>query len=187
MNIAHIEEQSFIYGPGCRFVIWVQGCSIHCKGCWNKEMWSFKERELSSVEELFGRIENEKHLIEGITLLGGEPLDQFEEIHQLLSKCRNIGLSTMVFTGYEMSEILNKEMSEILNLSDILITGKYDEAKRTLNHQWIGSINQEIHYLSDKHKSFIQKDSNYVEVNIDESGCITYLGFPDEDFMNETV
>jgi|JI10StandDraft_1071094.scaffolds.fasta_scaffold140437_2 anaerobic ribonucleoside-triphosphate reductase activating protein len=187
MNIAHIEEQSFIYGPGCRFVIWVQGCSIHCKGCWNLEMWSFTARKTLSIEGLFSKIENEKHLIEGITLLGGEPLDQFEEVCQLLSKCRENGLSTMIFTGYEMNEIVEKGMSEIIYQSDILITGRYEETKRTLNHQWIGSTNQEIHFLSDRYKAFVQKNSNYMEISIEESGCTTFLGFPDDDFINETV
>lgn len=187
MNIAHIEKQSFIYGPGCRYVVWVQGCSIHCKGCWNKEMWSFKDRNLMSVEDLFAKIENEKHLIEGVTLLGGEPLDQFEDVCELLSKCNNDALSTMVFTGYEMQEIREKRMSEILELSDIIVTGRYDQTKRTLNHQWIGSTNQEIHFLSGRHKKFIQKDSNYVEVSIDDFGCTTLLGFPDDDLVNESI
>lgn len=187
MNIAHIEEQSFIYGPGCRFVIWVQGCSIHCKGCWNKKMWSFKENEVLSVEELYNKIDNEKFLIEGITLLGGEPLDQFEEVSQLISKCRKNGLSTMLFTGYEMNEIIEKEMTSILNNSDILITGRFDQSKRTLNYQWIGSINQNIHFLTDRYKSFEKIDSNYIEVSIDESGCTTILGFPAEGFRKETL
>jgi anaerobic ribonucleoside-triphosphate reductase activating protein len=180
MNIAHIEEHSFIYGPGCRFVIWVQGCSIHCKGCWNKEMWSFKEKNTISVNELIVKIKNEQEVIEGITLLGGEPLDQFEEILQLLSECQKVGLSTMVFTGYEMSEISNNEMVGIFDRTDILITGRYVQSKRTLNHQWIGSTNQEIHFLTDRYSSFVQNDSNYVEVSIDEIGNIIILGFPDE-------
>jgi anaerobic ribonucleoside-triphosphate reductase activating protein len=180
MNIAHIEEHSFIYGPGCRFVIWVQGCSIHCKGCWNKEMWSFKEKNTISVNELIVKIKNEQEIIEGITLLGGEPLDQFEEVSQLLSECQKVGLSTMVFTGYEMTEISNKGMESIFDRIDILVTGRYEQSKRTLNHQWIGSTNQTIHFLTTRYNSFVQMNSNYVEVSIDESGCISILGFPDE-------
>lgn len=183
MNIAHIEEQSFIYGPGCRFVIWVQGCSLHCNGCWNKEMWSFKALNLITIEELFTKIENEKSSIEGITLLGGEPLDQFEEIKQLLVKCKNIGLSTMLFTGYEMKEITKKGLKELFNITDILITGRYEELKRSLNHQWVGSTNQEIHYLSKRYNSFVQNDANYVEISIDDNGRTTILGFPDMEFI----
>lgn len=146
-------------------------------------MWSFKEQVMISNEELFRKIENEKDIIEGITLLGGEPLDQFDEVIQILSECRKIGLSTMVFTGYEINEIDGKGMTNIFNLADILITGRFDESQRTLNHQWIGSTNQEIHFLSDRYSSYSQLDSNYVEVSINEYGCITFLGFPDEDFI----
>lgn len=183
MNIAHIEESSFIYGPGQRFVIWVQGCSIHCKGCWNKEMWSFNTKNEISVSELIERISDEENNIEGITLLGGEPLDQFEEIIELLNECRHIGLSTMLFTGYEMTEITEKGMSSIKNLTDILITGRYDETKRTLNHQWIGSTNQEIHYLTERYNNFRNVNSNYVEISIDDFGKVETFGFPDEKLL----
>lgn len=180
MNIAHIEEHSFIYGPGCRFVIWVQGCSIRCRGCWNKEMWSFENKTILSVQELLRKMKSEINYIEGITLLGGEPLDQFAEVLELLVECRKLGLSTMLFTGYEMIEIIEKRMSAIKDLTDILITGRYDETKRTLNHQWIGSTNQEIHYITERYNNFINVNSNYIEITIDDYGKIEALGFPDE-------
>ncbi|MEZ4935956.1 MAG: 4Fe-4S single cluster domain-containing protein [Crocinitomicaceae bacterium] len=187
MNISHIEEQSFIYGPGCRFVIWVQGCTIHCKGCWNKEMWSSKIKDDFTVADLLVKIKREEGFIEGITLLGGEPLDQIDEVVELLNECIANGLSTMVFTGYEMDEITNSGMNEILRLADILVTGRYVASKRTLNHQWIGSTNQEIHFLSDRYKEFIQSNLNYVEISIDESGRTTFLGFPDNKLMNDIM
>jgi anaerobic ribonucleoside-triphosphate reductase activating protein len=180
MNIAHIEEHSFIYGPGCRFVIWVQGCSIHCKGCWNKEMWSFDDKTNLSVEELLSKIEGEKDFIDGITLLGGEPLDQFDEVSELLIESRKLGLSTMLFTGYEMTEIAENQMTSILDNLDILITGRYDKTKRTMNHQWIGSINQEIHFLTDRYAEYKIENNNYTEITINADGSTTILGFPDK-------
>lgn len=184
MNIAHIEEHSFIYGPNCRFVIWVQGCSIRCKGCWNAEMWGFEDKTILSVQELLSKIENEKELIEGITLLGGEPLDQFEEVTELLQKCRKIGLSTMLFTGYEMEEITQKKMTYILENTDILVTGRYDQTKRTMNHQWIGSTNQTINFLSTRYSNFEIKNNNYTEITINEDGSTTILGFPESNFLD---
>lgn len=183
MNIAHIEECSFIYGPGRRFVIWVQGCSIRCKGCWNKEMWSFEDKIILSVKQLLTKIENEKDLIEGITILGGEPLDQFAEVSELLIECKKLGLSTMLFTGYEMTEIIEKQMTLILDNLDILITGRYDRSKRTINHQWIGSTNQEIHYLTERYNNFTIVNSNYIEISIDDFGKIETFGFPNESFL----
>jgi len=183
MNIAHIEEQSFIYGPGCRSVIWVQGCSIHCKGCWNKDMWGFNPKYIFTIPQLVEKIQREIPHIEGITLLGGEPLDQFQETFELLTACKKLNLTTMVFTGYEMNEIHEKNMSSLLEVCDILITGRYVEALRTTHHQWIGSTNQEIHFLTDRYKDYAIRNANYVEVSIDEMGKIQILGFPDEDIL----
>ncbi|GHT59410.1 hypothetical protein AGMMS50239_05990 [Bacteroidia bacterium] len=178
MNIAHIEEHSFIYGPGCRFVIWVQGCSIRCKGCWNQEMWNFENNLILSVIDVLDKIEVERTFIEGITVLGGEPLDQYKEVFKLLSECQKRGLSTMLFTGYELSEISEKNMTPILEISDILITGRYEQAQRTLNHQWIGSTNQQIHFLSERYADYQIDNANYVELTLNKNGQWTILGFP---------
>ncbi|GHU75077.1 radical SAM protein [Spirochaetia bacterium] len=179
MRIAHIEEESFIYGPGRRFVIWTQGCSIRCPGCWNDAMWDFSGGTKTTVDELYEKISAGISSIEGVTILGGEPLDQFEETLELLNKCKTSGLGTMLYTGYEMPEIEYKKMSAIFSVADILITGSYEGDKRTLNREWIGSTNQEIHFLSDRYRNYKKSDANYVEVTIEESGSITILGFPD--------
>jgi anaerobic ribonucleoside-triphosphate reductase activating protein len=179
MNVAHIEEQSFIYGPGCRFVIWTQGCSIRCKGCWNEAMWDFTPKQELFVASLFAKITAHKDKIEGVTLLGGEPLDQYTETVELVRLCKNAGLSTMLFTGYEMDEIIKKDMAGIRENLDILITGRYDERKRTISRQWIGSTNQTIHFLSSRYKNYKMHDANYIELSIDEDGAIEILGFPD--------
>lgn len=178
MNVAHIEENSFIYGPGCRFVIWVQGCSIHCKGCWNSQMWSFEKNVEYSVSELLSLIEAEK--VEGITILGGEPLDQFEDVYTLCAECQKRGLSTMVFTGYELSEIDNSEKSKIKSVADILIVGRYDERQRTIDNQWIGSTNQQIMFVSNRYSDYKIDNGNYIEVNIEDDGKYTFLGFPEK-------
>jgi anaerobic ribonucleoside-triphosphate reductase activating protein len=179
MNIAHIEEQSYIYGPGCRFVIWTQGCSIRCKGCWNRSMWDFTPKTEVSALRLFEKILQYQDTVEGITLLGGEPLDQYEETLLLIRLCAGAGLSSMLFTGYEMAEIREKDMAAITENLDILITGPYEKQKRTLYHQWIGSTNQEIHFLTDRYNNYKIKNANYTELVIAEDGSLTILGFPD--------
>ena len=147
-------------------------------------MWDFSPQIDIGVAELFGKIAVFKDRIEGITLLGGEPLDQYNETLLLLKLCNNAGLSTMIFTGYELEEIHKRNMSEIIKCLDILITGRYDERKRTLHHQWIGSTNQEIHFLSSRYSEYKIKDGNYLEFAIDEDGSMTVLGFPGE-FLSE--
>jgi anaerobic ribonucleoside-triphosphate reductase activating protein len=186
MNIAYIEEQSFIYGPGCRFVIWTQGCSLHCAGCWNDTLWDFRDNRIMSVDQVFTQAA-EKGLIEGITLLGGEPLDQYDETLSLARMCQDRGLSVMVFTGYELAEIRKKGMAAIMDYTDILITGRYDKAKRTLNHQWIGSTNQKINFVSGRYRDYRKPDANYMEIDIDETGSITVLGFPGDSMRDKVL
>jgi anaerobic ribonucleoside-triphosphate reductase activating protein len=184
MNIAHIEEHSHIYGPGSRFVIWVQGCSLHCKGCWNQSMWSFQEKDLIPKEIILKQILDNQNDIEGISILGGEPLDQTEEVIWLLKSLRQYELSTVLFTGYELDELYkNPEKKEALAFTDILISGRFKQEKRTTLHQWIGSTNQEVHFLSSKYDSSIIQNSNYVEVIIDDSGQLNVLGFPDSELL----
>jgi len=175
MNLSHLEERSFIYGPGCRFVVWTQGCSLRCVGCWNSEMWGFEPNIVLSVGEIFEKIITEKGAIEGITILGGEPLDQLSETMELLRKCRSEGLTTMLFTGYETGEVSD---SRVFELCDILVTGRYDHTKRTLVHQWIGSTNQQIHFLTGVYRHYELKNANYVEIDIEENGKAMVLGFP---------
>jgi anaerobic ribonucleoside-triphosphate reductase activating protein len=147
-------------------------------------MWAFEPRKELSVEEIFGRLLAEKEAIDGITVLGGEPLDQYGETLKLTEMCRVAGLGVMVSTGYEMGEILERGWDGILSATDILITGRYDAARRTLFRQWIGSENQEIHYLTDRYRSCQCQNANYVEISFGESGQLTVLGFPDESLWN---
>ena len=100
INIAEILETSKIYGPGDRFVIWVQGCAIRCKGCWNQKMHSFEQKNLWHYNDLFERILSVSG-IEGITFLGGEPLHQSKPLLKLVRKIKKHGLTIMLYTGFQ--------------------------------------------------------------------------------------
>ena len=77
MRVSQVVHNSRIYGPGQRTVIWTQGCSIRCTGCWNDKLWDFNGGDIMSAEQLVhSTIENNDV---GLTILGGEPLDQAEE------------------------------------------------------------------------------------------------------------
>ena len=148
-------------------------------------MWDVTGGNNFSVSELFRQIATMKEKIEGITLLGGEPLDQYEETLMLLQLCNKAGLSTILFTGYELWEIEQKGLSSIQKVLDVLITGRYEESKRTLQHQWIGSTNQHIHFLSNKYSNYSVKNGNYQEITVNEDGSLTILGFPLESPLHD--
>lgn len=181
MNISHIEESCLIYGPGIRYVIWTQGCSIKCKGCWNKETWSFKEKKLKSTSELYNDILKVKKL-EGITILGGEAFDQYDELLNLVKKIREIELSIILYTGYSLKELKKNKKTEIFNFIDVLITGRYEEDKRNINSGGlVGSYNQEIFFYSKKYSKNDLVELNESEISIDENGKISIYGYETSD------
>ncbi|WP_281221851.1 4Fe-4S single cluster domain-containing protein [Photobacterium sanguinicancri] len=178
-NISHIEPATHIYGPGRRFAVWLQGCSLACKGCWNEQMWSFKTNELLDRKTLLAKILAEQD-IEGITLLGGEPLDQAENTVWLIQETKRLSsLTVMLYTGYTKPEIEQKKLwSTIEDSVDLLVSGRYQEQHRNTNNQWYGSENQKLIYPK---KSSIEQRSkllNEVEIIIEETGEVRVLGYP---------
>jgi len=179
-NIAHIEPESHIYGPGKRFVIWLQGCSLACEGCWNQEMWSFRERELIHRQHVLDTILGTPD-IEGVTLLGGEPLQQATNSFWLLTALRKHSeLTIILYTGYEANEShLIHLLEKIDETCDLLIHGRYQKEHRTTMQQWIGSSNQSFYYPPASRMKERSEPINEVELIITESGSLRVLGYPD--------
>jgi len=154
-------------GPGKRLTIWFQGCKHNCKGCFNPEMLEITEKNLISEEELLKVVidSKKKYSIEGITLLGGEPLLQFGLI-DFLKKCRELELSVVLFTGYLKEEISR----ELLELIDILIDGPFIESQIDSIRPLIGSTNQKIFFLTDRYDKW--NSNNYININMNNDSLI---------------
>jgi len=117
-NIAHIEFDNLVNGPGKRTVIWLQGCTLACKGCWNTELWSHKPKQLILLPELLQIIQEHN---DNVTLTGGEPLEQ--DILPLLIAIKQLNLTSFLFTGYRMQEIPEK----IKQNATYIKAGRYGE------------------------------------------------------------
>ena len=102
MWIGHRSEHSAIYGPGLRYVIWTQGCTLACGGCWNKQYWP-KGGTPVAITDLVEEIRRVKG-IEGITILGGEPFQQANATLKLIQFVKAAGLTVFIYTGYEPKE-----------------------------------------------------------------------------------
>ncbi|NVM26586.1 MAG: radical SAM protein [Desulfobacterales bacterium] len=139
-------------GPGVRAVIWVQGCSLGCPGCFNPETHPFVGGELVSVGDLFGRIVALGDAIEGITISGGEPLQQRRPLLALLRRVRReTPLSVLLFTGYTWEKVQRMPNAEaLLACVDVLIAGRYDASQR-LARDLRGSTNKTVHFLTDRY------------------------------------
>ncbi len=180
-NLAHIEESSHIYGPGKRFVVWFQGCTLACKGCWNLDMWSLKSKKLVHRRQLLDTILIAEN-IQGVTFLGGEPLHQADNLWWLIKHIReSTDLTVFLFTGHEEAELIQlNQLSNTLELCDIVALGRYDESKRNINQQWIGSDNQQVIYPANSREKYQPGPINQVEIIIEGNESLRILGFPDD-------
>lgn len=154
INIATIRECTTAEGPGRRFVIWVQGCLKKCKGCCNPEMQELVKNKIVSTDGLIEKIEQarNKFNINGITLLGGEPILQAKGLLEICKWCKENGLSVVLFTGYEYEKLLNSvdcNVRELLKYIDVLVDGEYVEDLYDTERSWVGSKNQKIYFLTD--------------------------------------
>jgi len=185
LRIGHISEHSTIYGPGVRFVIWTQGCTLACEGCWNKQYWSSKGGTEVQINELIEKIASTDE-IQGITLLGGEPLQQAESVLKIIQAVKELGLSVFLYTGYELDEF-NEQMQACFDASDIVVTGRYVHQERDTNLRWRGSRNQKVHYPTELYAELEIEEQNEVEFIIHEDGKLSMFGYPDTDIRTWVV
>ena len=185
MNI-HAYKISRVNGPGKRFTLWTQGCSKGCVDCFNTETWSNKNNIVLSTSEIFELIKEEE--IDGVTITGGDPLEQEEELLDLLILINNLSLSkgVIVFTGFTYDEIReNRTREKCCDYIDVLIDGRYEKENR-VSDCFKGSSNQNIIYFSSKVKEEELIMDQEVEVSIMDD-IISVTGFPsiDKKFLRE--
>ena len=164
-------------------VIWVQGCSLHCKGCINRHLWDPTQGEEILEQALVDKVINDDEL-DGITFLGGEPMEQSESLLQIAKAIRNANKTIVCFTGYEINELIKDSQIELYNLSDILICGRYIQEKRNLFLQFRGSENQRVLFPTGIYKDYKLKDGEniaLISINGDDNGQLDCKGFPNDE------
>ena len=153
LNIAAWAEQSVANGPGERFVLWVQGCPLHCPSCFNEEYMPFVQRQRMSVDEAAAMILGTPG-IEGVTYSGGEPMAQPKGLYHLGRLIKGRGLTLVCYSGYTLDELeamRNPWVPRLLSCIDILIDGRYEQAQRA-SLPWRGSRNQRVHFLTNTYR-----------------------------------
>jgi anaerobic ribonucleoside-triphosphate reductase activating protein len=158
IQVAQIVPVTEAEGPGVRFALWFQGCPLRCPGCCNPEMLPFEGGHKTSVAEVLGLVQTAaaEHCVEGITLLGGEPLSHAAGGAVLARAVHDLGLTVMVFSGFtleEAREMPDPAVAELVRLTDILVDGPYVRELPDTHRRWIGSTNQRIHFLSDRYQA----------------------------------
>lgn len=164
-------------GPGTRAVIWSQGCDLGCPGCYNPETHEAGGGELRAVDELVSWAIDQGDAIEGITLSGGEPLQQAEAVLALVEAVRERSdLSIVVFSGYRRAEIERMELGPaILARIDVLIDGRY-VAPVHAGIRLRGSANQRIWCLTDRYAVADVEATPATEIEIAADGSVKLTG-----------
>lgn len=172
-------------GPGRRVAIWVQGCSIRCPGCISLDTWTPGEG-LTSVAAVLAMIEPWAGDADGLTVSGGEPLDQPDALRDLLVGWRALSPGdVLLFTGRDW-EAAQSWLSANPDLVDAVIAGPYRPSMgSTLALR--GSDNQSLHILSEKGERLRPYDRHrlsedrQLDVMFDEDGSAWFAGIPEGD------
>lgn len=155
MNYGAIKKCDIANGMGVRTVLFVSGCTHHCKGCFQPETWNFDYGERYTKETEDEIIESLRpDYVDGITLLGGEPFEP-ENQRELVKLLRRIKKelpqkTVWSFSGYTYEELTGDSRAvcevtnEMLSMLDVLVDGEFVEAKRNISLRFRGSENQRL-------------------------------------------
>jgi len=146
MRIANTVTDSIVDGPGLRFTVFTQGCNHHCLGCHNPETHDPAGGREVSVEELISLI-GKNHLIEGLTLSGGEPFLQAKDCARLAAAAHGKKLTVWTYTGYRYEELIkagNSAWDALLEETDVLVDGPYLDREQSYGLSFRGSRNQRL-------------------------------------------
>lgn len=140
-------------GLGCRVTIWASGCTHKCLGCHNQHTWKYGQGVLLTDKNVVNTIYEKVSLpyISGITLSGGDPLDQSDNaLKELLDflidfKKNFPDKDIWIYSGYTFEQLCENEYKkEILKLCDILVDGKFQKELYDCDIAFRGSKNQRI-------------------------------------------
>jgi anaerobic ribonucleoside-triphosphate reductase activating protein len=181
LNLMGYVNESEINGPGCRAVVWVQGCLRHCPHCFNPDSWSFEINQLMTVESLAHQILNHPRNT-GVTFSGGEPFWQAPALAHLARLVKAAGLNVMAFTGFTLEQLRDPYgpagAEALLQELDLLIDGPYIEALAVHSpNSPVSSSNQRLHIFNPDLQDQITWASDQIEVHVLKNGDRLVTGY----------
>jgi anaerobic ribonucleoside-triphosphate reductase activating protein len=156
MNYANIKPYDIADGPGVRVSLFVSGCTHHCEGCFNSEAWDFsfgRPYNKDTEDEIMNYLA--RPFIQGITFLGGEPMEPENQgdVLNLIKRVRKDlpSRDIWLYSGYTLeTDMLSGKLSEykstyeILSNIDVLVDGEFILEKKDISLVFRGSSNQRV-------------------------------------------
>lgn len=177
LRVARVTHRTTAEGPGQRTAVWVQGCAIRCRGCINPHLFS---RHGGTLTEPSAIVESAREAgDEGVTLLGGEPVDQIDAVGELARLAQDAGLGVICFTGYTIDQVLARPDGDaLLRHVDLLVDGRYIEAMPEQVRALVGSSNQRFIHLTGRYSDYDPEVvPDRVDVRILPTGEVSIAGF----------
>jgi len=148
IRVAGVIRESIVDGPDLRYVVFVQGCPHHCKGCHNPETHDPDAGILTSTKIIWDEITSNP-MLHGVTFSGGEPFMWAKELAVLGKAARDSGLNVFTYTGYVYEKLVemaktDSGIRDLLCVTNYLVDGPFVLEKRDLSLLFRGSSNQRI-------------------------------------------
>lgn len=151
MNYAKIKHFDIANGEGVRTSLFVSGCQFHCEDCFNSETWDYNYGNLYTKEtENHILLTLQDRYIDGLSILGGDPLWQDEDgiaqLTKLVEQVKSIGKTVWIWSGFTWEQLpsLSASKQNLIKLCDVMIDGLYNKTLRDLRLKWRGSSNQRV-------------------------------------------
>lgn len=170
LYIACIAYPVTALGPGCRIGIWLTGCSRHCAGCISPEFQTRNVRQRISPTILFEHLRSLDRSFRGLTISGGEPLDQPAGLELLLRLVRQEASEwdVILYTGYKWKNLSPdaRRHRVITEGVDLLIDGPFCDHLPS-RHPLTGSGNQTLIAISNKGRALLHDSQTLPASNWD--------------------
>ncbi|MDA0266756.1 MAG: 4Fe-4S single cluster domain-containing protein [Cyanobacteria bacterium] len=181
LNIMGYVDRSEVNGPGCRAVVWVQGCWRQCPGCFNPASWSFAPNQLMATDDLVAAILADS-ANEGVTFSGGEPFWQAATLAEVARRIKTQGYNVMAFSGFTLAELQGPMAppgsQALLAQLDILVDGPYVEALAIQNPTSpVSSRNQRVRVFNPALVDRITWASDQMEIHVLKDGSRIITGY----------
>jgi len=121
-RIHSFESLGAVDGPGVRFVVFMQGCTLKCKYCQNRDTWDLHGGTAYTSDELVEKILRYKNYIMpdgGVTISGGEPLLQTKFLIELFTKLKEYNIHTCIDTSGSFD--ITDDIKKLINLTDLFL------------------------------------------------------------------
>lgn len=147
MRILRILKGTTVDGPGFRTSVYFAGCAHHCAGCHNPGSWDFTGGEDTSIDQLMETVEEEDF---DVTLSGGDPLYQPEDVAELCRRVARLGHTVWIYTGFTWEEILSDpRLLDAVRHAEVVVDSPFIESLLDRDLLFRGSSNQRLIRVSE--------------------------------------